>query len=230
MSPRGSPSDGAGNVYVVDRENNRVQEFDSEGRFLAKWGTRGVGPGEFSQPSAIAVDCNGDVYVADTNNNRVERFNPVIPAVDRLPGAGSVATPAGRGADGQRERCHSPPACWPGVRSPWPSAAGVPARSWSPPRSRRWAGRVDRRAACRWSRPRVRCAPGRPRRCACAWAPLALARLRRALGNHDVMKARVSIIAAGPTGRRTSITKTYRGQPLSEPPARPPATGPIMSA
>ena len=39
-----------------------------------------VGPGEFSQPTAIAVDCDGDVYVADTNNNRVERFDPVSPA------------------------------------------------------------------------------------------------------------------------------------------------------
>ena len=40
-----------------------------------QWGVRGFGIGEFSQPTAVAVDCNGDVYVADTNNNRVERFN-----------------------------------------------------------------------------------------------------------------------------------------------------------
>ena len=55
------------------------------GRFLAKWGSRGTGLGEFSQPSAIAVDCDGDVYVADTNNNRVERFDPASPAGGGLP-------------------------------------------------------------------------------------------------------------------------------------------------
>ena len=34
---------GPGNVYVLDSENNRVQEFDASGRFLAKWGVRGDG-------------------------------------------------------------------------------------------------------------------------------------------------------------------------------------------
>ena len=79
-------------MYVVDSENNRVEVFDSDGHFLEKWGERGIGPGEFSYPTAIAVDCNGDVYVADTNNNRVERFDPVSPS-----GSGCLrARPAGR--------------------------------------------------------------------------------------------------------------------------------------
>ena len=52
---------------------------DSEGRFLEKWGLRGTGLGELSQPTALALDCAGSVYVADTNNNRVERFDLVSP-------------------------------------------------------------------------------------------------------------------------------------------------------
>ena len=34
-------TDFAGNVYVTDEINNRVQKFDSRGNFLAKWGKRG---------------------------------------------------------------------------------------------------------------------------------------------------------------------------------------------
>jgi tripartite motif-containing protein 71 len=206
--PTGVAVDGAGNVYVVDRENNRVQEFDSEGRFLAKWGTRGVGPGEFSQPSAVAVDCNGDVYVADTNNNRVERFNPVIPAV-----VGCLAP----------EAWPPPLDVAPTVNVSVPQPTGVLAR-------RALALAVSCRRACKvlvtatlvplgrsgGSPPNVPLVaaarplrPGQTTPLRLRVGPLALARLRRALGNHDVMKARVSIIAAGPTGRRTSITKTY---------------------
>ncbi|HYM54189.1 MAG TPA: hypothetical protein VES97_02420, partial [Solirubrobacteraceae bacterium] len=46
--------------------------------------------------------------------------------------------------------------------------------------------------------------------------PVALGRLRRALGRHRTMTARVKIVAAGPTGRRTTVTRTYlvgRGGP-----------------
>jgi hypothetical protein len=39
--------------------------------------------------------------------------------------------------------------------------------------------------------------------------PATLRRLRRALGRATTMTARVSIIAAGPTGRRTSVTRAY---------------------
>ena len=61
-------------------------------------------PGEFSQPAAIAVDCNGDVYVADTNNNRVERFDLASPAGSRLPGARPLAAAAERRTGAARQR------------------------------------------------------------------------------------------------------------------------------
>ena len=62
-------------VYVVDSGNNRIQKFDGAGNFLAKWGTSGVGDGEFDHPVSIAVDDEGYVYVTDYRNNRIQKFD-----------------------------------------------------------------------------------------------------------------------------------------------------------
>jgi len=84
--------DAAGNVYIADEDNHRIQKFDSTGTFLIKWGTEcfvekgagvcvdpdGAGPlefgdGQFVEPSAIAVG-GGSVYVAD-RNGRIQKFD-----------------------------------------------------------------------------------------------------------------------------------------------------------
>lgn len=68
--------DNAGNVYVADYQNNRIQKFTSEGRYVASWGKAGTAEGQFNRPSEVAVDLNGDVYVADSYNNRIQKFHP----------------------------------------------------------------------------------------------------------------------------------------------------------
>jgi DNA-binding beta-propeller fold protein YncE len=73
--PEGITVDTDGNVYVADTNNNRIQKFDSDGNFLAKWGSLGTNDREFSLPEGIAVDADGNVYVADTNNNRIQKFD-----------------------------------------------------------------------------------------------------------------------------------------------------------
>ena len=72
--PAAVAEDGAGNVYVADAYNNRVQKFTSAGVYVAQWGTVGSGDGQFDGPQGVAVDGAGNVYVADTNNNRVQKF------------------------------------------------------------------------------------------------------------------------------------------------------------
>ena len=67
--------DRAGNIYVADRDNHRVQVFDSTGRFLRKWGSQGSGDGRFNRPEGIAIDRAGNVYVTDANNDRVQVFD-----------------------------------------------------------------------------------------------------------------------------------------------------------
>ncbi len=44
------------------------------GTFLGKFGSRGSGDGQFSDPEAVAVDQSGNVFVADTGNHRIEKF------------------------------------------------------------------------------------------------------------------------------------------------------------
>ena len=66
--------DQAGNVYVADTGNARIQKFTADGAFLTQWGAAGGGAGQFNAPADVAVGPDGSVYVADTNNNRVQRF------------------------------------------------------------------------------------------------------------------------------------------------------------
>ncbi len=68
--------DSAGNAWVVDKGNNRIEKFDSEGKFVSKFGTEGAGDGQFKGPSALALDAKGNIWVVDHGNHRVEEFGP----------------------------------------------------------------------------------------------------------------------------------------------------------
>ena len=55
--------------------NARILKFDKNGRFLMSWGKKGMSPGEFDVPHALAVDMEGRLYVADRQNNRIQIFD-----------------------------------------------------------------------------------------------------------------------------------------------------------
>ena len=74
--PRGLAVDKAGNVYVADSNNHRIQKFDGQGTFLKNWGSQGPEAGQFQEPWGVAADAQGNVYVADTWNHRVQKFSP----------------------------------------------------------------------------------------------------------------------------------------------------------
>jgi tripartite motif-containing protein 71 len=203
--PAGVAVDAVGDVYVLDADNNRVQEFDPSGRFLAKWGVRGTGLGDFSQPSGIAVDCAGSVYVADTNNNRVERFNPVNPPPSACQAPGSWPPPLDVA---------------PVLRIRLPRAGGVLARrglalTVSCERGCKIVASGTLTARGRRSRTVRLVAVARPLPRATAGhvrlriAVPTLRTLQRTLGHRRAMTARVRIVAMGPTGRRTTVARTY---------------------
>ena len=63
-------------LYVADTGNHRIQTLNSQGQPMGMWGSRGTNPGQFENPSGIAVDRRtGNVFVADTGNHRIQKFD-----------------------------------------------------------------------------------------------------------------------------------------------------------
>jgi DNA-binding beta-propeller fold protein YncE len=111
----GVASDRAGDLFVLDSENDRVQVFDAaSGVWLAAWGSTGQGPGQFrlgdntgaggiaiDQPTADAVPV---AYIADQYNHRVQTFalsqtaggRRVLPAGARTGDVVAAPTPTAR--------------------------------------------------------------------------------------------------------------------------------------
>jgi uncharacterized protein (TIGR03663 family) len=80
-----------GRVYVADTWNHRVQVFDADGNFLAKWGAFGQtinGEELLYGPRDIAVDASGRVLVTDTGNKRVMVYDAEGNLLDQWGGGG----------------------------------------------------------------------------------------------------------------------------------------------
>ena len=58
-------ADSDGNIYVLDRENCRIQKFDENGIYLQSIGRKGQGPGEFERPWGICFDSQRNIYVRE---------------------------------------------------------------------------------------------------------------------------------------------------------------------
>src|SRR5215467_1066064 len=64
--PHALAMDSKGRLFVGDRNNNRIQIFDQDGKFLEEWK-------QFSRPSGIYIDSHDTIYVADSESESVSR-------------------------------------------------------------------------------------------------------------------------------------------------------------
>ena len=100
--PAGVAVDGSGNIYIVDRNNNRIRKVDPSGTISTVAGGGGTssfggfsgdgGPAtgsEMDDPQGVFVDVAGQIYIADTDNHRIRKVDT----------AGTITTVAGSGEE-----------------------------------------------------------------------------------------------------------------------------------
>jgi trimeric autotransporter adhesin len=86
--PAGIALDSTGNLYIADRDNNRIRKVTPDGIIttVAGNGTDGYGStigdggkatsAPVYNPTGVAVDSAGNLYIADSKNNRIRKVTP----------------------------------------------------------------------------------------------------------------------------------------------------------
>ncbi|TKB11375.1 6-bladed beta-propeller [Desulforhopalus sp. IMCC35007] len=64
-----------GNLFVNDTFNFRIQQFDSEGKFIQTIGFHGDQHGAMARPKGLDIDREGHLYIADAAFEHVQIFN-----------------------------------------------------------------------------------------------------------------------------------------------------------
>lgn len=75
-SPHGIAVDNAGNIFIADTNNGRIEKFSPTGTYLASFGSKGAGYGELADPNGIRIDRAGNIYVAEASNHRIQKMAP----------------------------------------------------------------------------------------------------------------------------------------------------------
>src|SRR5439155_144839 len=96
LRPPGVALDPAGNLYIADRNNDRIREVTPGGIFSTDAGTGGEGfsaldgaatVAQLNEPVGVALDPAGNLYIADLGNRRIRKVTP----------GGTISTYAGNG-------------------------------------------------------------------------------------------------------------------------------------
>ena len=75
--PKGVALSNDNKLFVCDRNNHRIQVFDTNLKFISCFGKFGSGEGEFDLPNDLTFGPVGDVYVTDhyNYNHRIQMFS-----------------------------------------------------------------------------------------------------------------------------------------------------------
>jgi len=102
-NPAGLAVDIWGNIYIADKNNNRVRKINQQGIISAFAGTGEAGytgngglavRAELNAPVGLVTDSAGDVFIADAGNNCIRKVNA----------QGMISTIAGTGVAGFRQK------------------------------------------------------------------------------------------------------------------------------
>jgi tripartite motif-containing protein 71 len=85
LNPQGISVDPAGDVYVADTGNHRVQKFDPRGRYMGEIGGFGWEEGQFNRPTGLSAREGLNIYVVDSENKRVQRFDRSLNYLSTIP-------------------------------------------------------------------------------------------------------------------------------------------------
>lgn len=119
-APAGTAVDGAGNLYIADRDNNLIRKVTPAGAVttLAGSGVAGSADGvgtaaAFNKPFGVAIDGIGNLYVADTYNATIRKITPagVVSTLAGTPGAVGSKDGVGAAASFGAQVCFQG-SCW----------------------------------------------------------------------------------------------------------------------
>lgn len=97
-SPASVALDAAGNLYIVDPQNNVVRKVDTRGVITTVAGTGSYGysgdggsaiSATLANPNGIAVDGAGNIFIADSGNNVIRMVSAATGIITRAAGNGS---------------------------------------------------------------------------------------------------------------------------------------------
>ena len=132
--------DSLGNVWVVDKSLNRVQEFTEKGEWLRSAGGAGSTAGKLSSPSAIDIDPSGHIWVADTANNRVVEYSAAGAFLETFGSNVNKTKVEAGGSEAEKNFCTaaSGNTCQAGVAGSAPGQMKAPLGIASPPTGGVW--------------------------------------------------------------------------------------------
>jgi sugar lactone lactonase YvrE len=115
--PTGVAVDGAGNLYLADKNNHRIRRVDAADETIST--VAGTGTGNYHgdggpatdawlwEPGGVTLDATGNLYITDRTNRRVRKVDAATGVISTVAGSGNV-TYEGDGGLGTSAKVNSP--------------------------------------------------------------------------------------------------------------------------